>query len=122
MMMNFPCAAPLWFTAHLNQVLTAAPSLVGTAWCLIQGEGIALLNLASMFNLDTGMLPHPGFGPADFSKITDEARAEISSLLSVLSLLCSAIPESAHSPTSLFNKNYFLSQLQAAEKINLNFP
>lgn len=71
----------------------------------------------------------PGFGPADFSKITEhiKPRAEMASLLSVLSPLCSAIPflkgsESAHSPTSLFNKNYFLSQLQAAEKMNLNFP
>ena len=54
-------------------------------------------------------------------------RAEIASLLSVLCSLCSAVPflkgsESAHSPTSLFNKDYFQSQLQAAKKINLNFP
>lgn len=70
-----------------------------------------------------------GFGPADFSEITEhvDLRAEIASLLSVLCSLRSAIPflkgsESARSPTSLFNKNYFLSQLQAAKKINLNFP
>lgn len=60
----------------------------------------------------------------DFSKITERInlRAEIASSRSFLSLLGSASPFREGSPTSLFNKNYFLSQLQAAKKINLNFP
>lgn len=89
------------------------PCLIQIPWVLLHPSGWA----------------QPGFGPADSSEISEHVHvgAAITSSLSVLCSVYSAIlflkgSESAHSPTGLFNKNYFSSQLQAAKKINLNFP
>ena len=146
MIMNFPgespSAASLWYTIHLvYQVLTTIhyPTEVSgnclmsnsQTWDCTYELGIRVWSryMGASAELHACGWAQSGFGPADFSKITEHINlgAGIASLLSVLCSLCSAIPflkgsESAHSPTSLFNKNYFLSQLQAAKKINLNFP
>lgn len=146
MIMNFPgespSAASLWYTIYLvYQVLRAIyyttevsgnclMSSPQTRDCTYElGISVSSRYMGASAELHACGWAQSGFGPADFSKITEHVNlgAEIASLLSVLCSLCSASPflkgsESAHSPTSLFNKNYFLSQLQAAKKINLNFP
>lgn len=50
-----PCGSQHTCTAAYSSPFPL--NLVGTAWCTVQGEGIAPMNLASVLDLNTGMLP-----------------------------------------------------------------